>query len=101
LSGELLTYADSEFEEFVQTPPPCGLGLSVDRLMRLVRGAADKPDENYPCKLASKRINDPIQPAAQHGGRLTKAQASNGILPRRKSRGGNSLTATLKRLKKN
>jgi len=94
-TDEIVTYAETEWEKFAEAPPPAGLGLTNDRLMRMTK-AAGGPD----AAVAIRLMNELVQPAGGHGGRRTKAQVGNVNLNRPNSRGGNSPTAKLKYLKK-
>jgi hypothetical protein len=88
-----VSYAPDQFEAFCAAAPPRGLGVPVERLMRLIEAVAGRDAD-----AAVRHIRALLQPLEQHGGDGGEGAATDKVvaLPRR-SRGS---AYNLKRLKR-
>jgi hypothetical protein len=89
----VVEYGPTEFEKFVETKPPKGLGQSVEKL-KAICGAAKIPESATAVKL----LMEQEQALRQHGGNRQQEQGDNVTLVA--SKRGHSAEYALRRLKR-
>lgn len=91
--GTIVDYGPDDFERFVQTEPPNGLGQSIEKLKSICE-AAKVPES----RIAVQLLMEQEQVLRQHGGNRQPVQGDNVTLTA--SMRGNSADYTLRRLKR-